>query len=224
MERRRRFSRINLASDSIISLQVIGEFARTDERISTLERLPTIDPPLPQPWIMSIVSYRPPQAEPHEIFLGVRPPEREASDPQILVHLRYSTEATDSLPKSNPYNRAESEIWPIIIGLGRPERLWASVEFRFVGRGGEDLWFPLPASLGGARDPEDVFEIRTVAGVKEQRPDSPNPGYRFNLSCPFGKDVTVRLSFDLDGEVHPSIVRTVQRQALRLVPDLVPPA
>lgn len=224
MERPHRFSRLNLNADNITSLRVAATFSYTHDRADASERFPTLDLP-PFPLLMSTVSYRPRGGVRHAANLVVTAPPLSPANETIQVLLSYTTDTTEAekeKPERNAHHRRESDLWAVVLDLGIPDDLTGNVEFNFPGHGGVDLWFPLPVSLAGSKEPEDVFEIRSVSGVKLSKTEPDDPGYRFTLSCPFGKDVSLRMSFDLEGMLHPSIVRTIQRRAVRLVPDLAP--
>lgn len=229
MEGSHRFSRINLHSNNITELDVIATFPYTDDRVAALEGLPALD--LPQlPFFISTMPYRPRGGVRHVANLAVMVPplsrsnETIQSKETIQVLLSYATEFSRDLFEAHHVNRREADLWAAVLNFGIPTDLTGTVQFSFPGRGGDDLWFPLPVSLAGSKEPEDVFEIRSVSGVKLSKAKPGDRGYRFTISCPFGKDVSLRMSFDFEGVLHPSIVRMVLRQAVRLAPDLVPTA
>ncbi len=222
---RRRLSRINLASENATSLTVVSRFDWTEERGEIIAQLPKADLPLPFEARMAEVTYSSKGGVPHEASLNILALDVAPIDdqPPIYVVLRYSL-PSDPSPRGARFDIPVSDIIETALLLGVPESQHADVSFRFRGRGGSDLWFPLPTRLAGSRAPEDLFEVRGVRGVKLRSTAADAWEYRFALECPHGEDVPLELSFDIPGAFDPHSGRLALRRAAGIVPDLVPSA
>lgn len=226
MERRRtRFSRINLTAADITRMRIVVFYDWSDERAAILKD--AFNPEGgPEETVSSVVRYKPQGSDASYVrILAVlfmfRPPgEAQDTAPELALSVAYEpTGATER--RADPARIPEAQFLDLVGGLGEPAFLYGNIDYFFQGRGGDDLWFPLPTQLAGKRTTSDLFEITGVEGRKVAASGS-DERYDFRLECANGSDVTLAMSMYPSGQFDGSLPRRLVDQASRRVPDLVP--
>lgn len=217
MERRRlRFSRIDLAAAQATSVTLGGEFEETERWNELLHNRSPSEPEPHPPFIYSLVRY--PAKQPKHTVTAILFKAPGSSD-RITLSVHYALAGGEevSLPSDEP-----EALWiSAATDLGEPQWFRGSARFRLAGKGGEDLWFPLPTRLGGKRNPADQFDLWEVRGIKLGKGDGENPEYGFSLESSSGTSARVEISFPLSGQFDPSLAKRVLDRGKAALADLV---
>jgi hypothetical protein len=142
---------------------------------------------------------------------------------ELVARVMY--DARDNLSKLRIPKKDQrvAEVLSALSDLTVRTSIGCNVEFKFDKIEIDDLWFPLPSSLGGPGGSGDVFEIRGVRGVKVSG-DEGNSGdwdYSFTLDRPTSEEVYVDLHFHEDGPYSAGLIADALERGSTLARQLV---
>lgn len=223
---RKKFARLDLSASIAREVEVVARFQLTEERLAILKQFredqfsSSFPDSLP---IVGSYAYKV-NNTPHHLLIMVYqrsqwggPDAGDEDDIQIRLH--YNPGEAVKAGRRGTYP-PERTLVALLSRLGAPKDQSGSVDLRVTGVDPDDLWFPLPTKLASERDPEALFEVVAIRGVKLAPDNQSTTLYRFSVSHNGDGIANVILWLDLDS-AGPDMARTALNRATKLLPDLV---